>query len=328
MRPQVAAHGGLRASHNAQVPLYVRSEAFTRPASRHRRTAAAGLAGLIALLVFAAMPGAARADWTVAAEASLRHDDNVGNGEYPADIIGDSIIGAQLSAFQVFAMSEGYSVSVGGDLAGESFHRISGLSNASLAAVIALKKKWGLGAFAPWVRVAASIARTDYDDDYRSASVYRATAAAGQRIGERWSLRAEYAFESRVATPQEAEAAAISGDVFSQRSNRLSLDAQYALNERTFLEFGSFVRHGDVVSTTESPARLDYAARAIADDPTFGEDAYAYRLTGTTYGLRAGISYSVSAHSLLGCGFQRSETHAEGNVYTKSTPEVTWDYRF
>jgi hypothetical protein len=71
------------------------------------------------------------------------------------------------------------------------------------------------------------------------------------------------------------------------------------------------------------------AARALAEDPAFGAEDYAYKLTGTTYGFRLGINYSPTAHSLLGLGFERLDTHADGgNRYTKSIPEITWVYRF
>jgi len=74
---------------------------------------------------------------------------------------------------------------------------------------------------------------------------------------------------------------------------------------------------------------LDGCLAAIADAPTFGPDAYAYKLTGTTMGLRVGTKYSPTPHSLLGCGFLRLDTRAQGgNNYTKSMPEITFDYRF
>jgi hypothetical protein len=41
------------------------------------------------------------------------------------------------------------------------------------------------------------------------------------------------------------------------------------------------------------------------------------------------VEYSLNAHNLIGCGFQRLETHAEGgNRYADSMPELTWNYRF
>jgi hypothetical protein len=72
-----------------------------------------------------------------------------------------------------------------------------------------------------------------------------------------------------------------------------------------------------------------YASRALAEDPAFGPEAYAYKLPGTTWGARLGVSYSTTEHSLLGAAFERFDTHADGgNDYTKTIVEITWDYRF
>jgi len=88
-------------------------------------------------------------------------------------------------------------------------------------------------------------------------------------------------------------------------------------------------RRGDVVSTTAPNPQIFYASRALADDSAFGADEYAYRIFGSTYGFRAGINYAPTAHSLLGLEFKRLQTHAEGgNDYTKSVPQITWDYSF
>jgi hypothetical protein len=281
------------------------------------------------LIALCAAPEAARSDWTVGADAQARHDNNVGNAAYPADIIADTVIGGHLSLYQVMAFGEGYSLSAGGDLSGETFHRLDGLSNASLGGGLSLKKKWGLGAFAPWIRVAASIARSDYHDDYRNASVYRTTLTAGRRIDDRWNLWADYAFESRAAATQEQQEPGISGDAYSQESHRLAMNVEYAFNE--VLAFGANLsaRHGDIVTTTFSEYRIYDAARAIAEDPAFGPNAYAYKLIGTTYGFRLGIDYSPTPHTLLECGFQRFDTRAAGgNGYTKSMPEISLSYRY
>jgi len=281
------------------------------------------------LALFSVAPYTARSDWTLGAEAHVLHDDNVGNGESSPDIVEDTIVGARLSLFQLFALGEGYNVAAGGDLSGESFHRFDGLSNATAGGTLTLKKKWGLGAFAPWVRAGVSIARSDYEDDYRNASIYRATLAAGRRIDERWNLWADYAFERRAAATQEQEVPGISGDAFSQDGRTVSANAEYALSETTFLSVSVSARHGDVLSTTVDEDRIYTGARAIAEDPAFGPGAYAYKLTGTTYGFMVGINYSPTPHTLLECGFQRLDTEAQGGGgYTKSLPEITWSYRF
>ena len=293
------------------------------------RSSAATLGAIAALVVLGAMPYIARSDWTLGAAAALRHDNNVGNAESPPDIVGDSTIDARLSIFQLFPLGESYSVTVGGDLNGEAFRKLTGLNNASLDGTISLKKKWGLGAFAPWARAGVSVGRSSYDYSYRNAWNYRATLASGRRIDERWNLWAEYAFDRRVASPRTEEVPGLSGDAFSQDSHNVAVNVEYSLNESTFLALGLLGRRGDVVSTAGDSEKITYAPRALAEDPAFGPEAYAYKLTGTTYGFRVGVNYAPTPHSLLGLGFERLNTHADGgNSYTKSVPEITWDYRF
>lgn len=311
------------------VRRHVQRDAHAGHAWERGQRSAATRGSLAALIVLSAIPYAARSDWTPGAEASVRHDDNVGNAQSSPDIVADSIVGARLSIFQLFPLGDSYSVTVAGDLSGESFHRLTGLSNASVDGEFALKKKWGLGAFAPWARIGVSAARSNYRDGYRNAWIYRATLASGQRIDERWNLWMEYAFERRAARAQAEEVPGLSGDAFSQNSHNAAVDLEYSLGERTFFALGLLGRHGDVESTTGPGAKIYHASRALAEDPAFGPEAYAYRLTGTTYGFRVGINFAPTPHSLLGCGFERLDTHADGgNSYTKSVPEITWDYRF
>jgi hypothetical protein len=276
------------------------------------------------------MPDAAFGDWTVDAQAALRHDSNIVNAASAADVVGDSIVNARLSLLDFFALGENYSLTVGGDLGGEVHRTITGLSNASVEGVLSLKRKWGLGAFAPWARVGLVLGRSSYDDSYRNATDYRATTAVGWRIDARWNIWADYGFDHLAAAAQEEEVPGISGDAYSQISNNLAAHVEYSLNERTYLAFALRGREGDVVSTTsEENPQIQSAARAIAEDPAFGPEAYAYRISGSTYGAMLGINYSPTPHSLLGCGFERLITHAYGGAnYTKSIPDITWDFRF
>jgi hypothetical protein len=292
-------------------------------------SAAPGFGALVALIFLVSMPNAARSDWTLATEAGVRHDSNVGNAQSYSEIVADTVTAVRVSVFQPFLLGEDYTVTVGGDLGGESFHHLDGLSNASLQGVFALKRKWGLGAFAPWARIGASAGRTDYDDGYRNAWIYRATLASGRRIDARWNLWADYAYERRAANPQEEVVPGLSGDAFSQDSHTLAVNLECTLSERFVFTLRVSGRHGDVVSTTEPNAKAYVSAKALAEDPAFGDEDYAYRLVGTTFAFRAGINYSPTVHTLLGFGFSHLETHADGdNRYMKSIPEITWDYQF
>jgi hypothetical protein len=284
---------------------------------------------LATVIVLGAVPCAAQGDWTLGAEAGLRHDDNVGNAQLRSDIVADSAIQARLAIFQLFPIDGNYSVTLGCGVAGESFHRLTGLNSAALECEAALKKKWALGAFAPWSRAAISLGRSDYDDSYRNAWIYRATLAAGRRIDERWNLWADYAYERRAVRAQTEEVPGLSGDAFSQDSHNVQVNVEYSLRDSLFLGLALLGRRGDVVSTTAPGAGIFYSARALAEDRAFGPEDYAYRLLATTFGFRVGMHFSATAHSLLGLTFTRLDTHATGgNSYDKSIAEITWDYDF
>ena len=109
----------------------------------------------------------------------------------------------------------------------------------------------------------------------------------------------------------------------------MSAHAQFSLSQRAFLNLSVSARHGDVISTTEENLQIFYASRAVAEDPAFGSEDYAYKITGNTYGFSVGVDFTPTPHSAIGLVFSRFDTRADGgNDYTKSVPEVTWNYRF
>src|SRR5258705_66561 len=103
------------------VRRQVQRDALAGQAVERGQLSAASLGAFAALIVLGAVPYAARSDWSLGAEAALRHDNNVGNAQSASDIIGDSTLDARLSIFQLFPLGDGYSLTVGGDLGGEVF---------------------------------------------------------------------------------------------------------------------------------------------------------------------------------------------------------------
>jgi len=295
----------------------------------HESSAAKLTAAACACACLMGVPGTARSDWGFGADAHWRYDSNVGNAQLASDIAGDASVAAKLSASQFFPVAHGFAVTLAADLSGEDYDRLHGLTNAAVGGTLGLRKKWGVGAYAPWARIGLSAVRTATNDDYRSASVFRGVLGGGRRIGERWSFSAGYAFEQRNADPQPEEVPGISGDAFSESSHTLDANAQYAWTQNIYLTARGIVRHGGVISTTQGSLSILKASRAVAEDPTFGPEAYAYRLTGTTYGVRVGIDVAAGPHHLIGVDFARFETHADGGIiYTKSIPEISWNYNF
>ena len=323
-------HCGARTLHNSAMRFHKRPGArVNRPGEASRLFSLCESAPAV-LALAVALGNPARADWTLGADVRARHDSNVSNARDTVDIVADSALSAKLTLFNVLPVPGNISLLVNGGLDGEVFHKLDGLNNASIDAGFGVKKKWGLGALAPWVRAGVAVNRFNYNDANRDAWVYRTALAAGRRIDPRWSVWAEYAFERRAAIKvPDPPVPGISADAYSQSSHGFTISADFSMSENTFLELGLLARHGDVVAITEPGYQIYAASSAIAKDLTFGSAAYAYKLTGTSYGVRLGLSFAPTAHSLLGCGFQRLQTRAQGgNNYSKSLPDITWDYRF
>jgi len=283
----------------------------------------------LALIGLSTLPVPAFAEWSISAVAQARYDDNVGNAQDYDDKVSDEIFGASLSAYQSLVLTdEDYTLSAGGDLSGEWFDHFDGLSNASLTAAVSLKRKWGYGAFAPWSRGTLSLGRAEFDDSYRDYTAYRAAFATGKRVGERFNLWAEYSYEHRSAKAGENVEPGISSNAFTQNAHRIAASLEYTASAKLYLSFGAFARRGDVVSTVQSDEAISYRARAIEEDPALGDEAYAYRVLGNTYGVRVGVGYALTQHSLIGCAYLRARSYASGADYLKSTAEINWSYRY
>jgi len=282
-------------------------------------------------------------------EVEIRHDSNINNAQLANDIAGDSSLSAGISATGFFPLENGNSLSISGESRGEAFNHYTGLNNVSLGAALAFRKKWALGPYAPWIGLSLSSARLNYANDIRNGWRHQATIRGGKRILERWDVRAEYMVERRTANALPPDQPGISGDVFSQTSRAMTLNAEYTWSNSIFLAFGSLLRYGDVVASTREiltdvyktypgyyvaaptreTAKIISASKAIAADPVFGPHFYAYRMTGTTYGLNVDMNIAVTPHSMLRASIVRQLTHAEGdNGYAKNVATLSWNYNF
>lgn len=287
-----------------------------------------GKAFLCAMPLFCVSP-AALAEWAGNSEVEIRHDSNINNAQSGNDIAGDSVLGAGISATNFFPLEAGGSLSLSGELKGEAFNSYTGLNNLSLGAALALRKKLALGPYAPWVGLSLSSAHLNYDNNIRNGWRHQVAIRGGKRVFERWNIHAGYLVERRTANALPQDIPGVSSDVFSQVSRAATLSAEYAWSDSLLLAFGSLLRHGDVVASTRRGRKIYSASKAMADDPVFGPDFYAYRMTGTTYGLNADMNIAVTSHSLLYASLVRQLTHAEGdNNYAKTVAMLSWRYNF
>jgi hypothetical protein len=238
---------------------------------------------------------------------------------------------AAVSTSTSFPLNSGGDISLGGEVQSEVFNRYSGLNNQSLGATLGWQKKWGLGPFVPLTAAALSSTRLNFSNSIRNGWRHQLTLTARQRLSEHWKLGGDYVFERRAAHSLEQEVPGMSGDVFSQSSQSLKLNAEYAWSDTLLFDFGYLSRRGDVVATTQihRGSTIFGSSKAIAEDPVFGSDFYAYRLTGTTQGLSLDACFVLSRKGLLTFGVQHMVTHgAGGNNYSKYVASINGRYDF
>jgi hypothetical protein len=270
-----------------------------------------------------------QAEWIGNTDLGLRHDSNINNAQLSNDIVSISALSASVMETGFFPLENGNSLSITGESRGEAFDQYTGLNNVTLGAALACRKKWSLGAYAPWTGISLSSTYLNFANNIRNGYRNQIAIRGGKRILERWDIRAEYMIEQRTADTLTPDQPGISGDVFSQSSRTIELNAEYTLSESTLLTFGYLFRLGDVVASTRETTKIISSSQAIAMDPVFGSGFYAYRMNGTTYGLNVDLNFALTPGNLLHASVSHQLTHTDGgNDYAKNVAMISWNYNF
>jgi hypothetical protein len=204
-----------------------------------------------------------------------------------------------------------------------TFH---GLDSAGLDGSIALRRKFGLGAFAPYVSLGAEGAVSAFDDSERSFGSVALALNAGKRLTDFLQV--------------EASAHAGWLDARSQVFSGSWVDAGLSLNwdvtETWRLKLLGGWRNGDIVTTY---AAYGSPGAWLPDDPgayayakpwkyvgTYGAPYLAYRLRGRTLSGGVALAPALSAATTLQVQFLRCETQGYdlyfNNVVTASITHV------
>src|SRR5438105_137834 len=143
-----------------------------------------------------------------------------------------------------------------------------------------------------------------------------ARAELGQRFNEAFDASLGAVFDRRYAHNDLPVVPGISGRVFDVRGKSAFVRAGYALAEHLQAGANFAVRRGDVVSTTRQHQEIFLESDAIAADPAFGDDFFAYRLRGTstTRTIAVTLSWALSNHSSVNFRYADERTSAYGEL--------------
>jgi hypothetical protein len=269
---------------------------------------------LVPVLLFLGPAPLAAAAWIADLETGVVYEDNLSFAAMGRDIKGDVALTTAASAGAAAYLTDRNVVSLTGDVFGDLHAEYGGLDHLALGVTTAFRSKLGLGAGAPWVRVAASGGRLQYREDVRDGWYYRIAAGVGKRFGDRWEVRVDYAFDGRTADHERRVSARLPADVFDQRAHTVSVRADVQVVPVLSLFGGYAVRLGDVASTTQRNAEVFAASTAVVADPAFGSNTFAYKIDATTHVLGAGVSVALGARWSVNVGYEHQIGLGDGGI--------------
>jgi hypothetical protein len=270
---------------------------------------ASSLIALGAGLLLAASP-VARAEWLVDVSAGTRYDSNVTATQERADIRADTAATLTATGAFYYALSGDDGLTLSAGARSDLYHRFHGLNDVAIEVGGAYKHKFALGYDALWLSLGISASRDDYIGNIRDGNRMEWRAELGKRFSEAFDASFGGIDERRYAHNGESIVPGISGKVFDLHGQTAFVRAGYAFDEALQIGGRLSVRRGDVVSSTRQNYEIFSASDAIAPDPTFGDDFFAYRLRGTTQTGSVSLSWALSDRTSLNVAYTDERTRA------------------
>jgi len=276
-------------------------------------------------IAVAGQPAGAGAEGVFSAEGAVSHDSNLSRALAGTDIVSDTALNLAISGGYYSMLGDRDAVTLTGDLRTSQYWRFHGVSRVAFGGSASWRRKFGVGAYVPWVSLSASLAGERYGESIRDGLRTDITLRAGKRVSEALELSGggsldRYRADDVVQGPT-VPGVSISGDAFSLDGRSVFARVDYAFNERWLVFAGVSARRGDVTASTrfhpETPI-LKYST-AFTRDPAFGSDYFAYRLTGTAWSYLAGMSLAMTDHSSLDFAVTRTLTYASGGLDYQDT---------
>lgn len=263
-----------------------------------------------------------RAEWLFDVAAGALHDTNLTRASAPADVRADAAATLAVAGTWIAAPTASDGFSIGGTVGGEAYHRYHGLNNVWALGTAQYRHKFGVGLEVPWLLGEVAGGYYGYDVDVRTGARYALRAEVGKRFSEAFDAEIGAFYDRRYGPFGEPDIPGISGKVFNLSGQGVYVRAGYAVTGNLLLSARLAVRRGDVVSTSSETEEIIRAATAIAEDPTFGDELYDYRLRGTTRTAVVTISWALNERSSLNLTYAGESTNATAGFDYRSNAAI------
>jgi len=239
--------------------------------------------GLVFALVFSltllCAVGVARADWFSEAALDGVYDNNLSRAVDKSDRKGDFAFAPRISLGQYDQLTDTLGFSLITDIGSGIYTRYDGLDYVNAGLTASLKYKYGLGAYAPWLKGYGTVKYFSYNESMRDGALFSAGVLAGKKIRERMDLQIGYEHENLDAR----------NALFDRKSHAATIKAGFLLTESAQLTLGYAVKRGDVA--VYAPADED----TVFSADTFHTPMEIYRVRATTRTISVGLNKTLDS---------------------------------
>lgn len=274
------------------------------------------------------------AGWIDDAGIELRFDDNVTRAQLDQDIKSDMALVASASGGTWYQVTDNSRLSLTLSLSVSDYQRYHGLDNLNAGLNVTYRWKFGLGPYVPELYVSGGATRLQYKDRMRNGWLYAGEIGISKRLSDQASIRMSYQAEKRKSDNVDDPIfipflPPLAANVFDLTSHNLSFGGDYSFHPDYVLSASYTIRNGDIVSTTLRNIPILLASSALAADPVFGPDRFAYTMYARTHSLSFGVSRVIGRQSSLTFGYDHHISRAEGGIdYTSNLIRTTYLYQF
>jgi hypothetical protein len=263
-------------------------------------------------------------------ELGVRYDNNLTKAKMPSDIKTDTNLTIAVSSGNGYQLSDNGRLVWNAKLAATKYKRYHGLDNVSGGLDLAYRWKFGIGSTVPELHVSAGATRLVVNDSARTGWLYVSELGLSKRLSQRAGGQIAYQVERRRSDTLAARVLpTIPADVFDLKSRNLVLSGDYALTPDYVFAAGYSYRKGDVLSTTLRNFPIFLASTAIALDPVFGAEQFAYKLNALTQTANFGISRLIGEQTSVTLGYEYLYSRGTGgNDYKSSLIGLTYLKQF
>lgn len=263
-------------------------------------------------------------------ESRIKHDDNVGNSRVRY-AVADTVVANTLRFGRIIDIGEDpYLLTFNGKINNQTYHRLDGLNQLAVGVGVDLKKKLGLGPYAPIVAANINFERQQFQQEDKNLNVQVLELRASKRVWDELNLSIHASTERRHAADNNSVKPGLSGAVYDGSNRQLSLNADYTCWANSILSLQYSIRRGDlVVSTITNSAAIINVAKAIRPDPAFGSDRDAYKVEGEIKSLGLSFTYPLTARWELQLDRQQHQsTVVNGVKYDRHAYSLAARYQF